>query len=76
MLTSVMRGRLTFTSCEGVGMQVGDKVEYREPCADEVGTTYTIIELNGDRGFMRANVDLAFPPTTLFLVACVRLVEG
>lgn len=57
-------------------MRVGDKVEYREPCADEVGTTYTIIELNGDRGFMRANVDLAFPPVTLFRVADIRLVEG
>lgn len=50
-------------------MKVGDTVRYAE---NDDGLIYVIVELNGDRGFMRpTNWKWAIVPTILFRVADV-----
>lgn len=41
----------------------GQIVRFRNPEADEVGLTYTVVELRDPRVLIKANVDLPFPPT-------------
>ena len=47
-------------------VQVGQTVRYADPLnALEAQARYTVIEVNGDRGFMRLQCDWAIAPVTL-----------
>lgn len=45
-----------------VVFQPGDVVQYRSPFPDEVGLIFTVVEVNGDRMFIRARLDLPICP--------------
>lgn len=57
-----------------MAIKVGDLVEFIEPMDDEVGTTYRLIELNGDRCVIELVCDMKIRPTWVRLVADLRRV--
>jgi hypothetical protein len=42
-----------------------DIVRYKDPMPDEIGITYKVLEVNGDRVIIQADVNLPIPPTTI-----------
>ena len=47
-------------------MDVGSIVRFRDGLfADEAGSTYLVIEDNGDRVFVKAICELTFPPVSI-----------
>ena len=56
-------------------MQKGDLVRYSEPMEDEVSTTYTIDEVNGDRVIMTANMGLNINPSYIALIDELEIVQ-
>lgn len=53
-----------------------DIVEFAAPLDDEVGTTYRVVEVNGDRCIIELVCDMRIRPTWVRLVADLKLVEG
>ncbi len=56
-------------------LNVNDTVEFAEPMADEVGVTFTIVEMNGDRCVIEANVDMPIKPQTVAMVADLKAAQ-
>jgi len=57
-------------------MQEGDVVKFKEGMyADEIGQHYVVLEMNGDRCFIKHISDLPIPPTSVAKVADLVLVE-
>lgn len=54
----------------------GSTVRYTNPMPDEVGTTYTVKEVNGDRVLMVANTNLPISPIYVALVSDIEEVKG
>lgn len=56
-------------------MNIGDKVRYIEPFEDEVSITYTIIEVNGDRVIMQADMNLTINPQYIAMIDEIEVVK-
>lgn len=57
-------------------MKIGSIVKFREGLyADEVNTTYRVIEDNGDRVFLEFICDLRFPPQSVALVKDLEVLK-
>ena len=57
-------------------MKVGDIVKFKDGLYDEeLGQTYILIELNGDRCIIKHITDLPIPPTSAALVADLEVVD-
>ncbi len=55
-------------------MKVGDRVKWAQPVSPEEGMErFTLIELNGDRCFVRYICDLPIPPVQLAKVSDLLL---
>jgi len=59
-----------------MSIQVNDLVEFIEPFEDEVGTTYRVLEVNGDRCIIEYVCDMRIRPTSVRLVADLKRVEA
>jgi len=56
-------------------MEIGSIVKFRDGLyEDEVGSTYLVIEDNGDRVFLKAIVNLPFPPVSIARTSELELV--
>lgn len=53
-------------------IEVNDIVEFIEPFEDEEGTTYTVLEINGDRCVIELICDMRIRPTWTRLVADLK----
>ena len=59
-----------------MSLQVNDLVEFIEPMEDEAGTTYRLVELNGDRCVIELVCDMRIRPTWVRLVADLKRVDA
>ncbi len=59
-----------------MSIQVNDLVEFIEPLADEVGTTYRVLEVNGDRCVIEFICDMRIRPTFVRLLADLKRVDS
>jgi len=46
-----------------------DVVQFAKPYPDEVGVKYTVLEINGDRCFIRAELGMTINPQSVALVS-------
>lgn len=58
-----------------MSLKVNDLVEFIEPMEDELGTTYRLIELNGDRCLIELVCEMRIRPTWVRLVADLKRVD-
>lgn len=58
-----------------MSFSLNDIVEFVDPLDDEVGTTYRVVEVNGDRCIIELVCDMRIRPTWVRLVADLKLVE-
>lgn len=57
-------------------MKVGDQVKWAQPAnQEESDERFTLIELNGDRCFIRFICDLPIPPVQVAKVSDLKLIE-
>jgi len=56
-------------------IKVNDTVKYSEPMKDEVGMTFQVIEVNGDRCIIEANNGMHIKPTYVAKVADLSVVK-
>ena len=57
-------------------LRLGDMVEFVEPFDDEVGATYRLVEINGDRCVIELICDMTIRPTWTRLTADLKLVTA
>jgi hypothetical protein len=55
-------------------IKVNNKVQYAEPMADEIGVTFKVIEVNGDRCIIEALVGMEFNPTYVALTSDLKVI--
>lgn len=56
-------------------IKVNDIVEFIEPFDDEAGTTYKVLEVNGDRCIIELICDMRIRPTWIRLTNDLKLAE-
>jgi hypothetical protein len=57
-------------------MKTGDTVKFRNPLPDEIGMTYTVIEVNGDRCVIEANTGMTFNPQQVAKVTDLEVIKS